>query len=785
MFGRRQRGLTYWLAAAALWLAGCGDQELVRLPSWALQVAGSDRATEVVLPAHIDHSLPARRAEYRLRTEVELPPAWRGQPLTLSIPYFPALVTASAGGVTLARLELEDDTGFRTRGPQAWRIPAAVTEAALLPVELIVDHRWTRSAWLDTVPRISHTEGPDRATRLVGDVNDWISGWGAASLATISFFCLILFLFDRRRVEYGWLALQACFPAYYLLFVRGVTQQLAGSYDVNLLGLSISGAIIAATYATHASFGLPRPSSLVMLPLVAVNLIACLVAPGPFRAVTYFAPVVVMTMFAGMIYQTQLSLRLVRHRRGDVAITVNVLSWVVLAITTFPDGLAWLGLAEPLGGIRLGPAGLALFTFFQFFGLSRNHLVNLRATEQLNRELNLQMELLGARQQEIETLNEELRRQVAERAQQLSDVLARLGHGSRHARSLEPGELVEGRYRIERTLGEGGSGTVYQVVRVSDGRRFALKALVDTNDALAMARFAREAQLASGFEHPNVVGIVDVDFSSSGFMYLVMEYVEGAALSQIEPPDDLGWKLHVLGEVATGLAAIHREEIVHRDIKPANILLVGGGDGALPAVKISDFGVSSLAASGCHEPVLDQAALAAPPARAVPPARVDISAFLRPASEITPTTPVVLTFDPEQRARLREAAARPRRSELTGAGLLIGTPRYMAPELSRGGGDPSPRADVFSFGVLAYELLAGQKPFREPPCLSVLRRHTLEPALPLAEQVAGLPASLGVLLDRCLAFEPGERPTAAELVEQFAGESGDRPEPDQPPPDTP
>ena len=173
--------------------------------------------------------------------------------------------------------------------------------------------------------------------------------------------------------------------------------------------------------------------------------------------------------------------------------------------------------------------------------------------------------------------------------------------------------MVENRYRVIKELGSGGMGTVYEIERITDGKHFALKALAGGGDAQARARFAREAQIVANVNHPNVVSIVDVDVAKSGFIFLVMELVEaGTTLSDVRRRNrDVPWTLGVLAQVAEGIDAIHGAGIIHRDLKPGNILLSRGADGRKPLVKITDFGISSLAPDGTRISAMERAAMVA------------------------------------------------------------------------------------------------------------------------------------------------------------------------------
>jgi serine/threonine-protein kinase len=256
-------------------------------------------------------------------------------------------------------------------------------------------------------------------------------------------------------------------------------------------------------------------------------------------------------------------------------------------------------------------------------------------------------------------------------------------------------------------------GEVHEVERIADGRRLALKVLNGARDRAALARFAREAQIAAQLDHPHLVSVLDVDVSRSGMLFLVMELVPGTTLAaQRERFGEARWAIPILSQVADALAAMHARGIVHRDLKPSNVLVDGD------AAKVADFGVAS---------VLD---------------RIAYQETLAPG-EIAAQSP-----------------------ELTQTGAIVGTPLYMAPELVHGARDAEPSADVFSFGVMAYELLAKDLPFASPPVMERLAGRLAPTPKPLRAQRPELPVELAALVDRCLADAPVGRPTAKEL---FAG----------------
>jgi serine/threonine-protein kinase len=213
------------------------------------------------------------------------------------------------------------------------------------------------------------------------------------------------------------------------------------------------------------------------------------------------------------------------------------------------------------------------------------------------------------------------------------------------------GRTIDGRYLVHRRLGKGGMGVVYEATHIGLDRRVAIKFLLGAEgDADALARFRREARIASKIDHDHVVDILDVGRDGSGTDYLVMELVEGRDLQQILATDgrmEPARAISLVRQILAGLAAIHAAGIVHRDLKPSNVIVVAGEAGEL--AKIMDFGISKSMMSAAGDNVTD-------------------------------------------------------------TGHVIGTPMYMSPEQLFG--EPlDPRSDVFSVGLILFTLLAGQPAF--------------------------------------------------------------------------
>jgi serine/threonine protein kinase len=275
------------------------------------------------------------------------------------------------------------------------------------------------------------------------------------------------------------------------------------------------------------------------------------------------------------------------------------------------------------------------------------------------------------------------------------------------------GQLVDDRYRILGVVGRGGMGTVYKAEHVAIRRVVAVKLL---HASLARVpevsrRFEREAFAIGRIEHPNCVNVSDFGRLPDGSLYLVMEYLEGRALS-----DELTVRgripparaLHILKHVLRGLGHAHANEIVHRDVKPENVILVEY-DGDPDFAKILDFGIAKLVGSAAQAGGSDK---------------------------------------------------------LTQAGMAFGTPIYMSPEQALGQ-QIDGRADLYAASVMAFEMITGMPPFQSEDKIEVMSMHASRPLPTMAEVAPGLeiPPIVEQLLQHGLAKRAADRfPTAAAYI---------------------
>ncbi len=269
------------------------------------------------------------------------------------------------------------------------------------------------------------------------------------------------------------------------------------------------------------------------------------------------------------------------------------------------------------------------------------------------------------------------------------------------------GHILDEKYRLEELLGVGGMGTVYRARHLLMDRPVAVKVLNPrfVEDEAAQARFRREAKAAVRLQHANAVGVTDFGQTSDGYVYIVMELLEGRTLRDIlakEAPIEMARAVALMLQAASAVSAAHEAGIIHRDLKPANIFIVQNAE--VPAtVKVLDFGIAKLAAE---------------------------------------------TLDDEEA------------HSLTLVGAMIGTPRYMSPEQCDGA-ELTPAADVYGLGVILYEMLTGIVPFSGSTPLAIAVKHASELPRRPSEFVASIPQTLEDVILHALQKRPQDRPANA------------------------
>jgi serine/threonine protein kinase len=272
------------------------------------------------------------------------------------------------------------------------------------------------------------------------------------------------------------------------------------------------------------------------------------------------------------------------------------------------------------------------------------------------------------------------------------------------------GKLFDDRYEVVEKIGEGGMGAVYKARQLAMDRMVALKVIHPDQqaDETVVKRFFREMKTTSRIAHPNTVSVYDFGKSEDGMFFLAMELLKGRSLADAldEGPLPVEQAVPIAAQIMKALSAAHAEHVIHRDLKPENIMLLEVY-GEANQVRVLDFGIATFASS----------------------------------SEEAPS------------------------ARVTASGIMVGTPSYVSPE-QIGGEELDHRADLYSFGVLLYEMVTGILPFHDPERpLRVLQMHMTEiPKRPSVVAKQTIPSWLDDLIMQLLAKYPDDRPQSAEDV---------------------
>lgn len=267
------------------------------------------------------------------------------------------------------------------------------------------------------------------------------------------------------------------------------------------------------------------------------------------------------------------------------------------------------------------------------------------------------------------------------------------------------GETFDDRFRIEKLIGKGGMGAVFLARHLLMDKPVALKVLSRhlSEDDNQVTRFNQEAQNSSRLRHPNTIRVFDFGRAEQGHLYLAMEYLEGLELSKVlkrDAPLPAERAIHILRQIAKSMAEAHNIGLIHRDVKPDNIFL-SNVYGERDFVKVLDFGIAKV--------VNDE----------------DLA-------------------------------------NLTQTGFICGTPTYLAPEIAMGT-SITPATDIYSIGVVAYQMLTGRAPFRADTPIAVVMKHIHDPVPPFAPDHPG-PLRLQQLCLEMLSKDPSGRPATADVL---------------------
>ncbi len=282
------------------------------------------------------------------------------------------------------------------------------------------------------------------------------------------------------------------------------------------------------------------------------------------------------------------------------------------------------------------------------------------------------------------------------------------------------GQTLAGKYRIEDRLSEGGMGTVYRGTHVLMDKTVAIKVLRPAlaADEKIVARFSREARAASRISHPHALSVTDFGEDENGIVFLVMEYLSGQTLKELirnEGPMPLPRVVEIIRQVGEALDAAHEQGVVHRDLKSDNIMLLGSS--STDYAKVLDFGIAKIKErDGKYDP------------------------------------------------------------SLTSPDLVIGTPQYMSPEQCSQARDIDARSDIYSLGVIIYEMFVGHVPFTGETPTAIMLKHMQHAAPSVLEERSDLPEAVGRVVARALEKRPENRyASVGELVEDFTLAAGMEP----------
>jgi serine/threonine-protein kinase len=272
------------------------------------------------------------------------------------------------------------------------------------------------------------------------------------------------------------------------------------------------------------------------------------------------------------------------------------------------------------------------------------------------------------------------------------------------------GLVLDAKYQVDRLIGKGGMGNVYEAKHLHMGLPVAIKILHPhlVTDSTAVERFRREARSARTVNHPNAISIMDFGVTSDNILYLAMELINGISLQEVlkkETTIDFTRAVKMMHQVCLAVDAAHQKAIIHRDLKPDNILILDYGTPA-EKVKVIDFSIAKMKESG---------------------------------------------KDPN----------------LTSAGVVVGTPQYISPEQAQGL-ELDSRSDIYSLGIILYQMLTGNVPFTGKTSAMLLMQHIQAKPKPPREVKPEIPLKLEAVILKALSKQAKDRQqTAAELAKEL------------------
>jgi serine/threonine protein kinase len=540
----------------------------------------------------------------------------------------------------------------------------------------------------------------------------------------IGIYHLNLFLRRRELTGYFWFGLLALVFSVNLGFTSPLSDRpFGGVIFTHRLAIATTHAMFVALIQFMWPF-LSTPINRWLRAYQASNLLIALFAlVAPFHIVILSTPYrflwLVSFVFIGVGFVTW---RAIRGDREARTIWIGIVCLLLASLERFIRQTVKWGDWSPLVSLNLLSGGYVMLAGAMAFSVSnrfsRVHADLEALTESLERKVSERTEELKHKNEELadnlrqlEAARVETERKNHELDKRISELIASRQQADRIFSALSealPGTVLDGKYRLDEKIGAGGFGAVFRGTNLLTDETVAVKVFkpVPGNETIsAVERFKREGISASRLNHPNAITILDSGISREGIAYLVMELLRGRTLAEelkIRGRLTVTRAAGLLLPICSALSEAHRLGIIHRDIKPDNIFINQTPEGEV--VKVVDFGIAKLLGEATDNEM----------------------------------------------------------DKLTVTGAVVGTPMYIAPERIRGL-EYDGKSDVYSVGVMLFQMLTGVTPFRSggESAVSVLMAHLTKPAPSLRDIRPDIPEAIDEVVLKGLEKNPAERPTAA------------------------